>query len=197
MNVMAVSLLGLVLISYGAWRYFDTMNLRVAGSWMLVGLIAAAAPVLTMGTARATTFPDARLTPGAVVPGVTAAQVCTPGYASSVRPRGRAWYDLKNTAFDRYGVPPHHHYGYVGDHLIPLELGGDPTSVQNIWPEPYAEAHEKDYFEDALRIEVCDGRISLQQAQQRIFEWPHALEATPLTAAEVRALQRMTESADY
>ena len=65
---------------------------------------------------------------------------------------------------------------YELDHLIPLELGGNPTSEQNLWPEPYNTAinkqtigaHEKDRVENSLHKEVCNSDITLQKAQEII-----------------------------
>jgi hypothetical protein len=57
---------------------------------------------------------------------------------------------------------------YEEDHLIPLELGGSPTSPQNLWPEPGASPNPKDAVEDAANAAVCDGRITLAAAQQAI-----------------------------
>lgn len=51
---------------------------------------------------------------------------------------------------------------YELDHLIPLTAGGDPRSVQNLWPQPYSGdlgAHEKDKAELNLHNTVC-GRAS-------------------------------------
>jgi hypothetical protein len=57
---------------------------------------------------------------------------------------------------------------YEEDHLIPLELGGSPTSPQNLWPEPGATPNPKDAVENAAKYAVCDGRMSLVAAQQAI-----------------------------
>ncbi len=60
---------------------------------------------------------------------------------------------------------------YELDHFIPLELGGSPDSVLNLFPEPYANpmgAREKDKVENYLHKQVCDGAITLQTAQQEI-----------------------------
>jgi hypothetical protein len=66
---------------------------------------------------------------------------------------------------------------YELDHLIPLELGGAPSSVANLWPEPWAGpdgAHAKDAVENRLHAEVCARRQSLAEAQRRIVsEWTH------------------------
>lgn len=57
------------------------------------------------------------------------------------------------------------------DHFIPLELGGSPTSIHNLWPMPYRSvpgAHEKDKVETGLRSKVCAGKMTLAAAQARI-----------------------------
>ena len=68
------------------------------------------------------------------------------------------------------------------DHLISLELGGDPLDSLNLWPEPWANpdgAHQKDAVENALHRLVCAGKLSLTDAQHRIAtNWKHALDGT-------------------
>jgi hypothetical protein len=56
------------------------------------------------------------------------------------------------------------------DHLISRELGGDDTP-ENLWPQPYTQhpgAHEKDWLENRLHKEVCNGDITLEDAQKEI-----------------------------
>jgi hypothetical protein len=98
-------------------------------------------------------LPDPHLTPGKAL-AVHAATICRPGYARHVRPRGALWRRLKDEAYTRYGLARGHRSmrdsggrlrpSYEVDHLIPLELGGDPTSILNLWPEPIASARQKD-----------------------------------------------------
>jgi hypothetical protein len=60
---------------------------------------------------------------------------------------------------------------YEEDHLIPLELGGDPRSPDNLWPEPWFgvwNARVKDRLENKLHLMVCAGKIPLRDAQQAI-----------------------------
>jgi hypothetical protein len=60
---------------------------------------------------------------------------------------------------------------YEEDHLISLELGGDPRSPDNLWPEPWFgawNAHIKDTLENKLHTMVCSGDIGLREAQQAI-----------------------------
>jgi hypothetical protein len=66
-------------------------------------------------------------------------------------------------------------YGFTGppsayeeDHLIPIGLGGSPTDPHNLWPQPGASPNPKDRIEDAGVRAVCDGQMSLAQAQKAI-----------------------------
>lgn len=121
------------------------------------------------------TLPDHRLTPGAVAT-TDKDVVCKPGYASSVRPRGEQWRELKDRVYTEYGMPVGSRYGHAVDHLIPLEAGGAPTDLRNLWPQPYDESKKKDVVEDELHALVCDGRMPLTQAQARIArDWTTAV----------------------
>jgi len=129
----------------------------------LVGSAVATTPADHAGPPGA--YPNPALTPGAVFADVTAAQVCAPGYSKGVRDVSSA---EKAEVYRRYGIrdtPGAHEV----DHFVPLELGGS-NELQNLWPEPYTPpgAHEKDRVEDYLHREVCAGRMSLAEAQQRI-----------------------------
>jgi hypothetical protein len=56
------------------------------------------------------------------------------------------------------------------DHLISLELGGS-NSIANLWPEaaePTPGYHQKDQVENYLHQQVCDGKMSLHDAQFQI-----------------------------
>jgi hypothetical protein len=55
--------------------------------------------------------------------------------------------------------------GYQEDHLISLELGGHPTDPRNLWPEPYPRASQVDTIENDLNRQVCDGSLTLAEAQ--------------------------------
>ncbi len=119
----------------------------------------------------ASLYPNPSLTPGDVLPGVTAKEVCVSGYSSGVR---NVSSDEKAAVYRRYGIPNEPGKHEV-DHFISLELGGS-NMLTNLWPEPYVTpdapnkigAHEKDTVENALHAEVCAGRMTLQQAQETI-----------------------------
>ena len=60
---------------------------------------------------------------------------------------------------------------YEEDHLIPRQLGGHPTDSKNLWPEPYrikCGARIKDVLETKLKRMVCDGKMTLKEAQHLI-----------------------------
>lgn len=59
---------------------------------------------------------------------------------------------------------------YEIDHLISRELGGA-DDVKNLWPESYYgpwNAHDKDRIENKLHSLVCNGTITLSDAQAMI-----------------------------
>ena len=110
---------------------------------------------------------DLACTPGAVLPNVTAQDVCTPGYARSVR---NVPESEKAAVYQAYGIQSHQPGEYEVDHLISLELGGS-NEQANLWPElaePRPGFHEKDKVEDHLHAEVCAGRMTLSAAQSLI-----------------------------
>jgi hypothetical protein len=72
-------------------------------------------------------------------------------------------------AYQRPGTPS----DYQEDHLISLEVGGDPTDPRNLWPEPIERAVEVDDFEDELNGKICTGELTLREAQQRESELKH------------------------
>lgn len=65
---------------------------------------------------------------------------------------------------------------YEVDHLISLELGGS-NSIKNLWLEP-GFPNPKDKLENRLHAMVCDGEISLTQAQHDIAtNWVQAYQS--------------------
>jgi hypothetical protein len=111
------------------------------------------------------------MTPGAIT-GATTEQVCTAGYATSVRPSSNESARLKTAAMKAYGIAGAPRDGYQLDHVVSLELGGAPRDMRNLWPEPIAIAHEKDKVENSLHRAVCSGHLSLAKAQAcEAFNW--------------------------
>jgi hypothetical protein len=127
------------------------------------------------------TLPDRACTPGAADPAVTQANIqstiCVRGYTTGVRPPVSYTDAVKRDLVGRYGLTGTMS-AYELDHLVPLEVGGAPRSVHNLWPEARAThpgATEKDHLENVLHDLVCGGRLQLVDAQ-RMFEqdWARA-----------------------
>lgn len=109
---------------------------------------------------------DVGCTPGAIF-SVTKEQVCVKGYSSRVR---NVPESEKNQVYAEYGIYSHATGQYEVDHLISLELGGS-NDIANLWPEaaqPLPGFHQKDLVENYLHKQVCDGVISLTEAQRKI-----------------------------
>ncbi len=113
--------------------------------------------------------------PGALAdPAPTVAQLCTVGYSASVRPPVSYTEPIK-----RRLMAGQHLTGKVSDyeldHEVPLELGGAPRDLRNLWMEPLngpGGAHAKDVEENQLHHAVCTGSMTLAGAQRRILaDW--------------------------
>lgn len=115
--------------------------------------------------ARPALYPDPKLTPGAVFP-VDEKTVCIPGYTATVR---NVPQSLKNTVLKEYGLDPKNHPQLEIDHFISLELGGS-NDIKNLWPEIGKIPNDKDRVENFLHARVCDGSMSLSDAQKAITE---------------------------
>ena len=117
-----------------------------------------------------------RFTPGVANVEVTQANigdtVCRSGWTKTIRPPVTYTNALKRKQMRRYGEPGKPS-GYQEDHLISLELGGDPTEPRNLWPEPYPRASAVDQIENELNREVCTGKLTLQEAQDKESELKH------------------------
>lgn len=121
-------------------------------------------------------LPDALCTPGAINTDITQdnikENICNPHWTTrSIRPSSSYTTGLKIQQIKAYGYTDERTSPYEEDHLISLELGGSPTDPKNLWPQPYTGvfgAHAKDKVENELHMEVCNGEISLKQAQQEI-----------------------------
>lgn len=114
-------------------------------------------------------YPNPALTPGAVFDAVTAEQVCAVGYSAAVRNVTAA---ERAQVYAEYGLEDVPGADEV-DHFIPLELGGS-NDITNLWPEPYvgSGARTKDRVENYLHQQVCDGLMTLSDAQQLIVrDW--------------------------
>ena len=120
-------------------------------------------------------LPDPACAPGATDPAVTQddvrSTICVSGYTTLVRPPVSYTDPIKRDLVRRYGLSGPLS-AYELDHLVPLEVGGAPRSVRNLWPQPrdqHPGSDEKDHLENRLHDQVCQGRIALADAQ-RMFE---------------------------
>ena len=117
------------------------------------------------------TLPIRALTPGAIDPVVTqkniGSTICVVGYTKTVRPPVSYTNALKliqlSGSYSRYGSTDMKLF--EEDHLIPLAVGGSPTSPKNLWPELWDLARKKDQLELKMHLMVCAGKISLAAAQ--------------------------------
>jgi hypothetical protein len=122
-------------------------------------------------------LPDAHCTPGALNPQVSQATltstICRSGYASSIRPPESITEPEKQGSALAYGYSGAFSTGEY-DHLVPLELGGDPNDPTNLWVEPNdnpsatTTANSKEVLEDRLHSLVCSGQLPLATAQAAI-----------------------------
>ena len=119
-------------------------------------------------------LPNPKLTPGAIDPRVTqsniSSTICVIGYTKTVRPPVSYTNGLKyRQLHSGYNVQGDLNMrDYEEDHLIPLEVGGNPSSEKNLFPQYYAAtfgARVKDQLENKIHLLVCSGRISLKEGQ--------------------------------
>ena len=142
---------------------------------------AIASPSAIQCSARGS-LPDLACTPGELNTQVSQSNIqqtiCTAGYTRTIRPPVSYTDPLKLELMRSYRLT-----GAAGayelDHLVSLELGGDPRSPKNLWPEAYAPApgaHEKDRVEGYLHRQVCSGAMPLVDAQSKIKgDWTQVL----------------------
>ncbi len=129
-------------------------------------------------------LPDPRCTPGAIDVSISqgnlATTICSYGFIESLRPSFSLSEPAKYSLMKSYGYGGFRLHNYELDHLVPLELGGAST-FQNLWPElndypAPGYLNSKDEVENSLHRAVCDGQISLQEAQDAIASnWVTAL----------------------
>ena len=132
-------------------------------------------------------YPNPKLTPGLVNLDITQANIdqtiCNPQWSTkSIRPPVTYTNDLKAKQLAHPNYKDKNPSHYEEDHFISLEIGGHPRDPRNLWPEPWGTpaqpltsigpfpahlvgAKTKDAVENQLHKEVCDGTLTLRQAQ--------------------------------
>lgn len=141
---------------------------------LLLALLVVAAVLLLFahgrGRGASAILADPVRTPGVLNPDVTQSNIrstiCRHGWTATIRPPVEYTNALKRRQMRQYGETGSLS-DYQEDHLISLELGGNPTDPRNLWPEPYPRASEVDRIENDLNAQVCSGQLTLAQAQQR------------------------------
>ena len=120
-------------------------------------------------------LPDPNCTAGSIDTAVNQNNIqetiCIAGYTEKIRPSTSYTDSLKNVSIRDYNYADMDMSDYEEDHLIPLELGGNPVTVNNLWAEPYYgqyNAKDKDKLENYLHKQVCDGIMNLAEAQKEI-----------------------------
>ena len=123
---------------------------------------------------------DRACTPGIPNPHVTQANIqdtiCRAGWTKTIRPPLSYTEPLKRRQMAAYGETGSLR-DYEEDHLVALELGGDPRDPRNLFPQPWTGptgAHAKDREENSLRMLVCARDMTLADAQTKlILDWSH------------------------
>lgn len=98
-------------------------------------------------------------------------------WTQSIRPPAHYTNRLKLKQIEEFGLEGEPE-DYEEDHLVPISVGGHPTSPDNLWPQSWDgefNAHDKDKLELTLHKMVCAGAVPLAQAQQEIAsDWEAA-----------------------
>jgi hypothetical protein len=154
-----------------------------------------------MTLAQSPALPDRSITPGAVDPAVTPhniqSTVCVRGYTDKVRPDKKYTNRLKHEQIKQYRYADRDPRHYELDHLIPLNIGGNPSDPKNLWPQSREgewSAEQKNDLEFVVYKMVCLGEISLHEAQNRIAQdWIEAYRAWVPTHQHLLPHKRRTQ----
>jgi hypothetical protein len=150
--------------------------LDAAVAILVLGLVALSAVHFGSGTSEPAVLASPVMTPGSLNPDVTqetiGQTICVRGWTTTVRPPTEYTNTLKARQMPLYGESGSPS-DYQEDHLISLELGGNPTDPKNLWPEPYPRASDVDRIENQLNDQVCSGELTLAEAQRQESELKH------------------------
>ncbi len=117
-------------------------------------------------------LPDPNCTPGAVNPKVTPdtleATICRTGYTKSIRPPKEITEAEKKAnaaAYSYTGQLSRAEY----DHLVPLEVGGDPNDPRNLWVEP-GDTTPVQLHATPFEVEISPGEAVVLRCQETAFD---------------------------
>jgi len=88
-----------------------------------------------------------------------------------VRPPAAYTNGIKKLQLIQYGFADKNLKHYEQDHLIAIEMGGNPRDPRNEWPQHRAgkcSASQKDRLENAMHKLICAHKIDLAVAQFQI-----------------------------
>lgn len=110
-----------------------------------------------------------------VTPATIQNTICIKGWTASIRPPVSYTNRIKKKVMRAMGLPLELIGDFQLDHKVPLSLGGAPYDIRNLALMDHDEAEEKDAVERCLPAAVCEGVVSLQEAQEAIWrDWRSA-----------------------
>jgi hypothetical protein len=132
-------------------------------------------------TTAADVLPNNAESPGAINPNVTQDNIhqtiCVKGWSQSVRPLDSFTEPLKLHLLVEH-APGDNPRQFELDHRVPIEDGGCPTCVANLWLQPWRDSHHhvcqpavlmdaacKDRLENLVHRRICAGQMSLATGQ--------------------------------
>lgn len=98
--------------------------------------------------------------------------ICVSGWTATVRPPVSYTEPIKQQELSE-GQNLHNGdtsiSDYELDHRMPLELGGNPTALENLSLEYPRSTNPKDLDENYYKNQVCSGAMTLEQAQTALI----------------------------
>lgn len=111
----------------------------------------------------------------AITPETIQQTICQANYTLTVRPYTSYTRKVKRELLRESGHSQEDEDKYELDHIVPLVLGGHPSSRDNLTLQLWPEAKRKDRIEVKLQCLVCSGQVPLAQAQQEMYsDWQAA-----------------------